>query len=163
MDLALAKNQGVSELIYIEVSSARKGSSVYVFDHVPTLRQVLIRAGDANRSTLDKKLVFDGLRVVIGSGKNQQPPVRLTNMSASTSLALGRKMDINNADYKGLVLLPGVGPVTADRIINYRKRHGPFSSPDDLVKVKGIGPKTVNRIKPFITAGKDITRTMSGG
>lgn len=162
LDPAPPENRRVSELIYIEVSSARNGSSVYVFDHVPTLSQVLKRAGYAKSTTLEGRLVFDGLRVVIASGKNRRQPVRLTRMSASTSLALGRKMDLNLADHKGLVLLPGVGPVIADRIINSRKKHGPFSSLNDLMKVKGIGPKTVKKIKPFITVGKDSTRTLSG-
>ncbi len=62
----------------------------------------------------------------------------------------GHKVDINRATRDELEALPGIGPVLAGRILEYRERHGPFRSLDDLLKVKGIGPKTVARIAPFV-------------
>jgi competence protein ComEA len=50
-----------------------------------------------------------------------------------------------------LVKLPKIGPVTAERIIRFRDDYGPFKSIDDLLKVKGIGPKTLEKLKPQIT------------
>ena len=64
---------------------------------------------------------------------------------------LAAKIDINNADEKMLTNLPGVGPTTASRIHEYRKVNGPFKSVDDLLKVKGIGPKVLDKIRPFVT------------
>jgi len=57
---------------------------------------------------------------------------------------------VNQASSEMLERLPGVGPVIAQRIIAYRHQHGPFRSIEDLLKVKGIGNKTVKRLKPFI-------------
>ncbi len=47
-------------------------------------------------------------------------------------------------------MLPGIGKVNAGEIIQYRTAHGKFTSPDDLVKVKGIGAKTVEKIRGMI-------------
>jgi len=57
-------------------------------------------------------------------------------------------VDINAADASALTELNGVGPSTAKKIIAYRTENGPFASCDDLVKVKGIGKKTLEKIKP---------------
>jgi competence protein ComEA len=46
--------------------------------------------------------------------------------------------------------LPKIGPVTSGRIIQYRDDFGPFKSIEDLLKIKGIGPKTLDQLKPFI-------------
>jgi len=60
-------------------------------------------------------------------------------------------ININTAEKQNLVKLPKIGPVTAERIIRFRDDYGPFKSFDDLLKVKGIGPKTLEKLKPQIT------------
>jgi len=52
---------------------------------------------------------------------------------------------INEASQKELMKLKGIGIVTADAIIEYRRNHGDFKSVDDLVKVKGVGSKTIEK------------------
>lgn len=59
-------------------------------------------------------------------------------------------VNIQTAGPDALIALPGIGPVTAGRIIAYREENGPFHSPDDLLKVSGIGPVTLERIRDFI-------------
>lgn len=59
-------------------------------------------------------------------------------------------VNINTADKDLLTQLPGIGPVTADIIIQYRKDNGKFSSIDELTKVKGIGNKTLEKLKPYL-------------
>ncbi len=54
---------------------------------------------------------------------------------------------INTADEKKLDELPGVGPVMAKRIVEYRNEHGPFESVEDLAKIRGIGAEKLARIK----------------
>lgn len=72
-------------------------------------------------------------------------------MSVKTETALEwESVSINQASCEMLERLPGVGPVIAQRIILYRKQYGPFRSIEDLLNVKGIGNKTVERLKPFI-------------
>jgi competence protein ComEA len=60
------------------------------------------------------------------------------------------RIHINQADIQELVKLPGIGPVKAAAIVEYRESYGPFRHPDDLLRVKGIGPKTLEKIKPKI-------------
>jgi competence protein ComEA len=54
-------------------------------------------------------------------------------------------VNINTADVATLASLDGIGESKARAIIEYRKAHGPFASPDDLAKVKGIGTRTVEK------------------
>lgn len=61
-------------------------------------------------------------------------------------------LDVNTAGLAKLMDLPGIGPALASRIIDYRTRHGHFKAPDELIRVKGIGPAKMQRILPLITA-----------
>ena len=60
-------------------------------------------------------------------------------------------ININTATAEELDLLPGIGPVLAKAIIDYRTEYGPFSTPEDLDSVPGIGPKILAKILPYIT------------
>lgn len=59
-------------------------------------------------------------------------------------------VDINTATATELMKLPGIGAVMAQRIVDYRSMSGSFSKTDDLLKVKGIGKKTFEKLAPFI-------------
>jgi competence protein ComEA len=61
-------------------------------------------------------------------------------------------VDINNADAKTLQTLDGVGPAKAQAIIEYRQANGPFKSAEDLVKVQGIGERTLELNRGRISA-----------
>lgn len=61
------------------------------------------------------------------------------------------QMDINVATVEELVLLPGIGRATARKIIDYRNRFGLFSTPEDIMKVKGIGRRKYHNIRESIT------------
>lgn len=60
------------------------------------------------------------------------------------------KINLNTATAQALAALPGIGPITAARIIEFRQKHGPFKKIADLDAVKGIGPKTIEKIRPFV-------------
>jgi hypothetical protein len=63
-------------------------------------------------------------------------------------------IDLFSADEAELQSLPGVGPVIARRIIEWRSRRKDTWGPDDLLEVSGIGPATLERLRPFITVGE---------
>lgn len=62
-----------------------------------------------------------------------------------------KRILINKASVDALVQLPGIGPVIAGRIVQYRLDHGPFTSINDLRNVKGIGVKRLEDVLPYIT------------
>lgn len=62
-------------------------------------------------------------------------------------------VDLNDADIGTLQNLPGIGPKTAQAIVDYREAKGGFRSVEELLDVKGIGPKKMEKIRPFVTVG----------
>lgn len=65
-----------------------------------------------------------------------------------------RRVNVNLAGPAELRVLPQVGPVVAQRIVDYRKAVGPFRQVEELLNVKGIGRKTLERLRPLITLGE---------
>jgi competence protein ComEA len=59
-------------------------------------------------------------------------------------------LDVNRATEQDFERLPGIGPVLARRIVEYRETRGSFQDVDELRRVKGIGKKTFERIRPFV-------------
>ena len=67
-----------------------------------------------------------------------------------SSITMSEPISINTATSSQLIQLPGIGNAYAQRIIEYRETNGDFTSVDELVNVKGIGERTLEKIKPFI-------------
>jgi len=65
------------------------------------------------------------------------------------------KVNINSAGLNELQSLPRIGPKLAQRILDYRKEHGPFKRVEDLLKVKGIGEKMFRNFKDLVTVGSE--------
>ncbi|MEQ1832910.1 MAG: helix-hairpin-helix domain-containing protein [Candidatus Eisenbacteria bacterium] len=68
--------------------------------------------------------------------------------AAASASAVPAGIELNTATASELDRLPGIGPVLAARIVEHRRRHGPFRSPDDLLSVPGIGPRLLERLRP---------------
>ena len=75
--------------------------------------------------------------------------------TAATEPTSPGKVNINTASLEELDALPGIGPVIAQRIINYREENGPFTTISELTMVKGIGVTTLEKLKEYITVGGD--------
>ena len=75
--------------------------------------------------------------------------VALVGLAAPVAGAQGT-VNINTAEAEKLALLPRVGTVVAQRIIDFREKNGEFTSIEDLLLVEGIGDKTFELMKPFV-------------
>lgn len=73
-----------------------------------------------------------------------EPPARLKPL-------FFQPLPINECDYRLLLTIPGVGPSTATEILKTRRADGSFDSADDLLKVKGIGPKKKEHLRRYVT------------
>lgn len=87
--------------------------------------------------------------------KGEDPPAT-TSASPVTPMpspgeTTGATVDLNSADQAALETLPEVGPVTATAILEYRDQSGGFSTVEELLEVNGIGPATLEAIRPFAT------------
>jgi competence protein ComEA len=108
----------------------------------------LAPGADPNRLALAAK-VSDGERVyvpVVGEVLPSAPAV-----GAGTSQADSGPVDLNTATETDLDALPGIGPATATAIIAHRDRHGPFTSVDQLLEVRGIGPAKLEQLEGLVT------------
>ena len=71
-------------------------------------------------------------------------------------------LDLNEADATALDRLPGIGPARARAILDLRGRLGAFRSVDDLIEVRGIGPKTLEAIRPLAVVDTAVTHGSRG-
>lgn len=90
--------------------------------------------------------------VTLATPRSMEANGRLEGVATARPGSTGR-VNINTAGPAELEALPGIGPVIAGRILEYRRRHGPFGRTDDLEKVSGIGPAKMRDLRPLITVG----------
>jgi competence protein ComEA len=102
--------------------------------------------------------VTDGARVYVPR-QGETPPLDAggappsTARSVVTAPTAAAPLDLNDASADELDTLPGVGPATAKAIVDYRSEHGPFSSVDDLLDVRGVGPAKLDGFRDLVRVG----------
>ncbi|MEW5981913.1 MAG: helix-hairpin-helix domain-containing protein [Acidobacteriota bacterium] len=87
-----------------------------------------------------------------GSGLARAVPLS-QNAPAETKASSAAIVNLNTASAEQLEKLPGIGPKTALRIIEYRQKNGGFKKVEELMNVRGIGEKSFLKIKPQLTVG----------
>jgi len=63
-------------------------------------------------------------------------------------------VNINTANSEQLQTVPGIGPATAEKILQMRKSYGAFKSVNDLLAIRGLGPKRLEKMRKYLTVGK---------
>jgi competence protein ComEA len=77
--------------------------------------------------------------------------------TATAAAAPGGKVNINAASASQIAMLPRIGEKVATRVLDYRKAHGPFAKPENLMEVKGIGEKLFLTLKPYLAVSGPTT------
>lgn len=113
-------------------------------------------AEDADLTSVNRAArLTDGQRVYVPRVGEQVAPVEGDGSAGAAgegtqSTATGQAVNINTAGLAELDALPGVGPATAQAIIDDREANGPFTAPEDLMRVSGIGEKKFEKLKSSI-------------
>ena len=161
-------NPGMSKLeksrpeIVVHVTGAVWSPGVYRLSRDARVHDAIEKAGgatekaDIHRLNLAAK-IRDGQQIYVPESQPPLSPPTLTNESLprtsvpnSPTPTEESLINLNTATLEQLQTLPRIGPAMAQRIIEYRQTYGPFSSVDDLAKVKGIGEKTLERIRHLV-------------
>ncbi len=97
-------------------------------------------------------LVTIALGALAARHRTERPPEAPIVLAPPTETPRG-PLDLNHADAAALEALPRIGPSLARRIIEDRETRGPFQDVDDLDRVRGIGPATIDVVRPLVIAG----------
>ena len=112
------------------------------------------KAADLSRVNLARVLV-DGEQVRVPAPGDPVDPSTASGAGSSAGGGpvgpAGGLVSLNTADLAALDTLPGVGPVLASRIVEWRTAHGRFSAVDELGEVSGIGEKLLAQLTPLVT------------
>ena len=88
---------------------------------------------------------------------------RLVEIDRAEPRTADFQVDLNEADWPELVPLPGIGETLARRIVDSRRQEGPFVDHEDLKRVRGIGPKTLDRVRPYLRPMPEHRAVVVGG
>jgi len=152
--------------IQVHVTGAVAKPGVYALPVGSRVQDAIESAGgitaEANAQTLNLAAVLeDGFQVWVPSKSPVQESPAAGSSTGQAEIPLepanpaapGALININTASQAELESLPGIGPVTAQKIIAYRQANGLFIGIEDIQKVSGIGPATFEKIKDLITTG----------
>jgi len=81
----------------------------------------------------------------------------LEGISSATKKPPLKPININTANSEELQQVPGIGPATADKILQMRKSYGAFKSVDDLLSIRGIGKKRLEKMRRYLTVSKSAS------
>lgn len=113
------------------------------------------QSGSSSKMENEQKSAISSERVkeTVMKEETNQPPKTETSLEVKTpSKDDTMVMALNAMDLTGLQTLKGIGPVTAQRILDFKTAHGDFKTLDQLLDVKGIGPKKLESIKVSLAA-----------
>lgn len=129
-------------------------AALVFLSNLPAIRQTWIDISDnasAAVSTSPKEVQnTEGLQRPTQWVTNTEAQVEAPESPSQSALQTA-KVNINKAGVEELMSLPNIGEVKARAIIEYRKSHGPFKSVDELDNVKGIGSKTLEKLRPLVS------------
>lgn len=170
---ALPNSTATPGPLRVFVNGAVAAPAVYELMPGSIVQEAIEQAGGfaADADTAVVNLAFplqDGMQIYVpttaetaaqGQPAVTSPVMRTEGIELDTAVeaaaaAPGSLVNINNASAADLDALPGIGPSTAEKIIEYRESSGPFAVIEDIMNVSGIGPAKFEQIQAFITVGE---------
>lgn len=141
--------------MYVDISGAVVNPGVYEVSETTRLFQVIEMAGgltdDADVDSLNRaEIVYDGQKIIVGTSGSSELGTETSSEGSQSGITNG-KVNLNLADSATLQTIPGIGPSKAERIIDYRTTQGRFKKAEDIMNITGIGEKTFESIRDYIT------------
>ncbi len=135
--------------LVVDVAGAVRRPGLYRLPQGSRIADALARAGGATA-----KAAVDGVNLAapLADGEQVVVPLRVAGGGAAAAAAAGASgasgpVSLSTATEEQLDALPGIGPVTAQKIVDYRKEHGAFHSVDELDAISGIGPAKLDQLQ----------------
>ena len=142
--------------IYLHISGAVAREGIYKMETGDRMIDLLKLSGVLSNADLDSinlaEPLSDGEKIYVPNNADKPKSGEQSAASAKVSGGSNLKININLADEKSLDELPGIGPVMAKKIVDYRKENGRFYNIEDLKNVPGISEKKYDNLKDRITA-----------
>ncbi|HZR92820.1 MAG TPA: ComEA family DNA-binding protein [Gaiellaceae bacterium] len=139
-------------LVVVDVAGAVRRPGLYRLPARSRVADAVARAGGASA-----KADLEGVNLAapVADGEQVVVPRRTASPGAASTRASGTPapsapVSLSTATADELDALPGVGPVTAQKILDYRARHGAFRSVDELDAIPGIGPARLEQLRPLV-------------
>ena len=144
-----AQTQSAKGRLYVHVVGGVRHPGLYRLPQGSRVADALARAGGA---TPKAQVELVNLAALLSDGQQIVVPRRGAPGVAAASGASGASgpVHLNSATLEQLDDLPGVGPVTAQKILDYRQEHGAFGSVDELDAVSGIGPARLEELRKVV-------------
>lgn len=157
-EVSIQKDNTKETKIFIDIKGAVKHPNVYEMSSSNRVIDALNKAevlkdADLSQLNLSEKLVDQKLIYVPKKGENsmkidsQQAALNSSDVKINTN----QPLNLNSATEEQLKNIPGIGPSKAKEILNYREQNHGFNSIDDLMKIKGFGKKTFEKLKEHFT------------
>lgn len=170
-----APEQAEPPLLVVHVAGAVARPGVYRFPPGSRVADAVAAAGEAVEGGVPDalnlaELLADGAKIYVytraelesatppaaAKGSAYEPVTASAGGGAGSPSGAGGgarsgRVNINTASARELESVSGIGKVTAQAIIDHRTRHGPFQRLEDLISVKGIGPATLEKLRPYLS------------
>lgn len=142
--------------LVVDVVGAVRSPGLYHLPEGSRVQDAISRAGGPTQRASIQEInlaapVVDGTQIVVPArvkpgGRVGAPPAAIGTPAVPPS-----PVRLSTATLDELDALPGVGPVTAQKIVDYREKHGPFRSVDELDAIPGIGPARLEQLRELVT------------
>ena len=141
-------SQSGKNKISVAINGDDGKSGIYFVDHATTLEH-LLREIDSSIITANDYKLKDGVSVKLKS-EGKQSTVVIEEMTAEQRIALGLPLDINKAALEDLMLVPGIGESTAQKIIDRRREIGKYGSLEQLTEINGIKERKLIKLSKYL-------------
>lgn len=139
------------ECIHIQVKGLEKADGIYSVVSSTRLGEFLGMLGKSPTTPWENVFLEDWTCLQFLDPEGKKAP-KIGPVRESVKYLLGHPMDLNRAGVRDLMLLPGIGPGLARKVVQERRARGPFQSPEDLSRVRSFPRKTLEKLKGLVGA-----------